>query len=127
MSGSTRQEEEELTGAQLGELCAQLDALELEVRAGQAQLHEQERPVALDQTSVGRVSRIDAIQQQNMAMEQRRRGAQRLQQIEAARARFTDETYGFCSRCEEPIGFRRLKIRPESPLCITCLNELDKR
>ncbi|MEO0730333.1 MAG: TraR/DksA family transcriptional regulator [Pseudomonadota bacterium] len=76
--------------------------------------------VTLDQTSVGRVSRIDAIQAQQMALATDRQRDVELAQIEAALTRLDDGDYGYCVRCDEPIAPRRLELNPAVPTCIDC-------
>jgi len=61
------------------------------------------RPVSLDE-SIGRVSRIDAIQSQQMALAAERRRIQELQRIEAALKRIDSGDYGYCMVCEEEIS-----------------------
>lgn len=75
--------------------------------------------VDLDQP-IGRLSRMDAMQQQQMAKASRRIAEQRLLQIEAALARFAAGDYGICVECEEEIDLARLQARPESPFCVDC-------
>ena len=76
--------------------------------------------VMLDQSSVGRLSRMDALQQQAMAQNNRQRAERELQRIEAALVRCSDGSYGHCVRCEEPIDPRRLEFDPAAPLCLAC-------
>lgn len=78
------------------------------------------QPVALDQQSVGRVSRMDALQVQAMAqaLEVRRQG--RLQRIEEALQRIAHGDYGYCSQCGEPIPAKRLDIDPTNERCVHC-------
>jgi len=76
---------------------------------------------------IGRVSRIDALQQQKMAKEQRRRQEVRLAQVKQALKVLDDGEYGYCRRCEEPIGYPRLKARPESPFCLGCMSSIERR
>ena len=77
-------------------------------------------PVSLDQQSVGRLSRMDAMQQQamNQATEQKRKFD--LVRIEAALRRIRDEEYGYCDECGEEIPDGRLAIDPMAELCVTC-------
>jgi len=79
------------------------------------------RPVELDQQSVGRLSRMDALQVQAMAhaVEARRRG--RLHRIEAALRRIGEGEYGYCVACGEPIPAKRLEIDPATPRCVDCM------
>jgi len=76
--------------------------------------------VTLDQQSVGRLSRMDAMQGQAMAKaaEQRRRG--RISLIKAALQRIEDGDYGDCEECGEPIPAGRLKIDPTVRFCVAC-------
>ena len=77
-------------------------------------------PVTLDQQSVGRLSRMDAMQQQamNQATEQKRQFD--LIRIEAAERRIRDGDYGYCEECGEPIPDKRLEIDPMAERCVTC-------
>lgn len=79
--------------------------------------------VMLDQSSVGRLSRMDALQQQAMAQNNRQRAELELRRIEAALVRCSDGSYGHCVRCEEPIDPRRLEFDPAAPLCLACAEE----
>lgn len=80
--------------------------------------------VALDQTSVGRLSRMDAMQSQAMAKESSRRMHLQLTRIEAAFERIEDGEYGYCAECDEEIDRRRLLVDPATPFCITCASNL---
>lgn len=79
--------------------------------------------VDLDQP-IGRVSRIDALQQQQMALAQKRRRDLRLRQVRSALERAGEGEFGDCASCGGEIPLRRLRARPESPLCVPCLEEL---
>ena len=77
-------------------------------------------PVILDQQSVGRLSRMDAMQQQAMAQASERRRQLRLERIKAALKRIEDGAFGFCVECEEAIALPRLESDPTTPTCIRC-------
>ena len=81
---------------------------------------EVRQPVELDQQSVGRLSRMDAMQVQAMAqaVEARRRG--RLQAIEAALQRLDSGDFGYCVECGDEISPKRLDIDPTTTRCIDC-------
>ena len=86
-----------------------------------AKISEDERkPVILDQTEVGRLSRMDAIQIQAMAIETDRRRKVELQRIEAALQRLGEGEYGICVSCGKAIAKKRLENDPTAPTCITC-------
>ena len=76
--------------------------------------------VELDQTSVGRLSRMDALQGQAMSREQVRRRELELQKISTALRRIEADDYGYCLDCDEPIAIQRLTLDPAATLCIRC-------
>lgn len=76
--------------------------------------------VELDQQSVGRLSRMDAMQQQAMAEAQERSRQLDLQRIEMAERRIKDGDYGYCVECENEIALGRLKIDPMAERCVNC-------
>ncbi|RMF07815.1 MAG: TraR/DksA family transcriptional regulator [Alphaproteobacteria bacterium] len=78
------------------------------------------KPVELDQQSVGRLSRMDAMQVQAMARESDRRRATRLMQIDAALQRIEDGEFGYCVACGEEIAPKRLLHDPAIPTCVAC-------
>ncbi len=78
------------------------------------------KTVELDQTMVGRLSRIDALQSQEMALEQERRRAVEVKRIEAALKRIEDGEYGYCITCGAEIALKRLELDPAVPTCIDC-------
>ena len=82
--------------------------------------------VELDQTRVGRVSRMDAIQAQAMAQESDRRRLLALQRIEGALKRIEDGEYGMCASCGEAISPHRLEVDPGAILCIECASRAEQ-
>ena len=78
------------------------------------------KPVALDQSSVGRVTRIDAIQQQQMAVESSRRRTETMLKIEAALRRIESDEFGICVKCGDDIASARLDIDPTFVKCVNC-------
>lgn len=113
---------EELTQEQLVELRQDLVALEKDLGALLENSTESSRPVELDQP-IGRLSRVDALQQQHMAQANRRNHERRLLQVGNALKALDRGSYGECRKCEEPIGYPRLKARPETPFCLSCQGE----
>ncbi len=76
--------------------------------------------VELDQTSIGRLSRMDALQGQARSRERQRRRQLEVQQISAALGRIAAGDYGCCLSCGEDIALPRLEHDPAVPLCIDC-------
>lgn len=99
------------------------DALEARL----AQLDEEDRisaegrePVTLQQDSIGRLSRMDAMQVQAMALAAERRRASERQRIDAALGRIENGEWGYCLQCGEEIAQKRLQHDPSAPRCIGC-------
>lgn len=92
-----------------------------------AELEEEDRmsaadraPVTLDQDSVGRLSRIDAMQVQAMALAAERRRAAERTRIDAALTRLRQGEFGYCASCGEEIGAGRLANDPSVGQCVAC-------
>jgi len=98
-------------------LRARLAELDTEDAAGA----EGQRTVELDQQSVGRLSRMDALQNQAMAQAQARRRAAERQKLHAALVRLAEGEYGFCTECGEEIAPARLNADPAIALCAECM------
>jgi RNA polymerase-binding transcription factor len=97
-------------------LVERLEAL----RAASETTADNRRPVELDQTSVGRVSRMDAMQGQALAMATDRRRHDEMQRVEAAIKRLDEGEYGTCIACGEEIAGKRLAADPTIATCIAC-------
>ena len=97
-------------------LIARRDELQ-QLSAGSADARE---TVTLDQQSVGRLSRMDALQQQAMAQATERQRAAELVKIEQALGRIDEGEYGYCVACGEEISAKRLEIDPAATHCIRC-------
>ena len=79
--------------------------------------------VTLDQSKVGRLSRMDAMQAQQMAQETTRRRKLQLQKIEGALRRMESGEYGYCFKCGDEIGEVRLNMNPTSTRCMVCMEQ----
>ncbi len=82
------------------------------------------KPVELDQTKVGRISRMDAMQAQQMALDASRRRKLQLVKVENAFQRINSGEYGYCLGCDEDIDIRRLMIDPTNTHCIKCAEKM---
>jgi len=111
---------ETLKPSQVAQLRAQLTTQQQELSDLLNNTDASARPVTLDQQSVGRVSRIDAIQQQQMAIASQQQANDMLKSIELALRRIDDGDYGDCQQCGEPIAYARLQAQPFANLCIDC-------
>ena len=91
-----------------------------ELRALSDRSKDSRAPVELDQQSVGRLSRMDAMQQQSMDLAREERRRQRLAVLGAALRRVDEDEYGYCLACGEDILPERLEIDPAVTLCVSC-------
>ncbi|KZM49755.1 TraR/DksA C4-type zinc finger protein [Labrenzia sp. OB1] len=86
-----------------------------------SQISEEARAtVTLDQQSVGRLSRMDALQGQAMAQAAERQRRTHIQRIEGALQRLENGEYGCCVECGEVIAENRLNADPAAAFCINC-------
>lgn len=109
-----------LSARELTELRAELESELARLDKTMDSSREAARPVALDQTSVGRVSRMDELQNQQMSKDLHSRNESRRAQIMDALERMDAGTYGGCARCGEPIPYGRLLVFPEARTCAAC-------
>ncbi len=91
-----------------------------EIEALSALSSDDRAAVTLDQQSVGRLSRMDAMQQQAMAEAQERARHAELVRIAQAERRIRDDEYGYCDGCGEEIPDKRLEIDPAAMRCVGC-------
>lgn len=117
---------EELTDAEVQEMKVALIELQRELETILKTAADRTDVVDLDQ-EIGRLSRMDALQQQKMAEAEQARHKIRLKAIKLALTAVEEGDYGFCRRCGEPIDKRRLEARPESPCCVPCLRIVEAR
>jgi DnaK suppressor protein len=113
---STHLSDEQVAGLQ-HELERQLARLEKSMKVTDQAL----RTVELDQTAVGRLSRMDSLQNQSLSKGLREREVVRLSQIRQALTRVENGTFGICTVCEGAIPFERLFVFPEAPECADCV------
>lgn len=110
---------------QLQDYVARLQALAAELDEVRASGEDAAQTVELDQSRVGRLSRMDALQAQAMSQETRRRRALQRQRVSAALQRIDADEFGWCLRCGEAVGEQRLQYDPSVTLCIDCAHAAD--
>lgn len=112
-----------MTKAELKKIKESLLRLKTELQDDEETLKETSEPVELDQTRVGRLTRMGAMQAQQMALETVRRRKEHLVKIEGALQRIESDDYGYCFVCEEEIDIRRLTVDPTSTRCMECVEK----
>ena len=111
---------ENLNQTQIQAFAAQLRQLKSELELASETTELDRAPVALDQQSVGRLSRMDAMQMQAMAQAQQRNREIDLRRVIGALGRIEDDEFGYCNDCGELIALKRLEVDPAASQCIKC-------
>lgn len=104
---------------------SRLLALQQELLTLESTNEEATQTVELDQTRVGRLSRMDALQNQAMSAEAQRRRQIELKNIAVALKRIEENDYGYCVECGEDIPIKRLEVDPATALCINCAEKAE--
>jgi DnaK suppressor protein len=97
-----------------------------EIIAAQESRKKEVAPVELDQARVGRLTRMDAMQQQAISQAAARLADLELQRIQSALGRMQSGDYGYCIICDEEIAEGRLRFDPSILTCISCAKEADR-
>jgi DnaK suppressor protein len=118
--------EQTLSAEQKAAFALSLHSLEAELIESIELSADQVRPVSLE-SPIGRVTRIDAIQQQKMAQASRSQLERRLIAVRRALRILAEGNYGSCFDCGEPIGLKRLEAKPETSLCRDCQEDREHK
>lgn len=112
-----------MTEDEIAKLSAHIAARLTSLEAEEATALAGREQVTLDQTSVGRLSRMDALQRQAMAQATARRRVSEIARLTDAARRLASapDEYGWCEDCGEPIGMRRLEAEPSLRRCMECM------
>ena len=108
-----------LTDSERAEIRGLLEELVTKLEERMKISGDQAQPVDLDEP-IGRLSRMDAIQMQQMAKAGLSREEQKLERVRHALRHIEDESFGDCESCKRPIGIDRLLFQPEILLCVRC-------
>ncbi len=108
-----------LTENERAEIRGLLEALKNELEGRVKISKDQAQPVDLDEP-IGRLSRMDAIQMQQMALAGLSREQERYVLVRRALALVDNENFGSCQSCKQPIGLDRLRFQPEILTCVRC-------
>lgn len=76
--------------------------------------------VELDQQAIGRLSRMDALQNQAMAQAQQARRKAEDHRLRKALRRIETGDFGWCEECGEAIPPGRLRLDPAATRCVSC-------
>lgn len=109
-----------LTDEQVRELAHDLERELARLRRSMGSTAEAARPVELDQAAVGRLSRVDALANQQMQKDLHAREQALEGSILDALRRIEEGTYGRCVACGAEIPYGRLLVMPEARACAGC-------
>ncbi len=99
-----------------------IDKIKAEVEMTEAQVIEYRdltKPIS-PENAIGRVSRMDAINNKSVNESALRQAEQKLKDLHKVLDKAGSKDFGICVRCKKPIPVGRLMIRPESLLCVNC-------
>ena len=82
-------------------------------------LRELTKPIP-PENAIGRVSRMDAINNRSVNENRLRASEQKLRKLNHALANSGNENFGSCGRCGQDIPIDRLMLLPESNYCVHC-------
>jgi DnaK suppressor protein len=82
-------------------------------------IQDSSKPVDLNDP-IGRLSRMDAIQQQQMSLNAKKQIELNLQLVDTAIKRLEQGNFGYCLKCDEEINIKRLLAKPEASFCTKC-------
>ena len=114
-----------LDKAFLAQISAILAKRENQLLEQLADVSERASTVVLDQQSVGRVSRVDALQQQAMAVANQAQATNELNAITLAQRELADDEFGYCKQCDEYIAEARLLANPSAQYCVACQTKIE--
>ena len=88
------------------------------------ELKEKNKPIA-PENSLGRLTRLEAMGEKSINEAMLVKNEQRLKKLLYVKDRVEEDSFGYCNICDELINYERLKIVPESTVCIECASELE--
>ena len=88
------------------------------------QLKEKSKPIS-PENSLGRLTRLDAMGEKSINEAMLIKSEVRLKKLLFVKDRVEDDDFGCCNICDEAINYERLKIVPESTICIECANLME--
>jgi len=77
------------------------------------------QPISPDD-AIGRLTRMDAIQNKSVAEAALREARDKLNKLKYALSHVGNPDFGICAKCGQKIPIGRIMIRPESPYCVHC-------
>jgi len=83
------------------------------------QYAELSQPIAPD-NAIGRVSRMDAINNKGVMDAALRKAKERLEGLKRNLKKLGTEDFGICPKCRQKIAIERILLAPQSSFCVNC-------
>ena len=109
-----------MTSKEKAQLISILNSKIVSVKVDIEELQELIKPIPLD-ASIGRISRMDAINNRTINESSLREKKKILQRLEKALERSGDKNFGNCQKCGNEIPFGRLEYMPHVTRCVDCV------
>ncbi len=88
---------------------------------------EQAAQAVAPDNALGRLTRIDSMQDRSMAAAKLNQLLERREQLRDALRRIDSPGFGICNACKQPIALERLLFIPEARVCVPCLNRIQAK
>jgi DnaK suppressor protein len=108
-----------MTAEQINLLKERIDKMILRNVKKIRSMEEMSKPIA-PENSIGRISRMDAINNKSVTEAALRTARVELENLEWAKKHLNHKSYGICISCQQPIQLKRIMIMPGSRKCIQC-------
>jgi DnaK suppressor protein len=110
-----------MNDSQIQEITEKIDSEIIKTESKIIDYRDQCKPIAPD-VAIGRISRMDAINNKSVAEAALRQAEERLKNLVNMKTKVGMKEFGVCAKCESEIPFGRMIFRPESRLCVNCAN-----
>ena len=104
------------------QLKALKEKIEDEIRVTQEKISKYSelcKPIS-PENSIGRISRMDAINNKSVVEAALRKSTEKMSQLKAMQNEITNSDFGACRKCQKKIPFGRLILQPHTKFCVIC-------
>ena len=108
-----------MTAAEKQALKEKIEVLLQETEIKVKEYEELCRPIS-PENAIGRVSRMDAINNKSVAEAALRTAKRKVEKLNTALSKLDEPNFGICSSCKRPINPKRVMLMPESTRCVRC-------
>jgi DnaK suppressor protein len=87
---------------------------------------KEDREAISPDVSIGRLSRLDSMQMQQMALGMNSRMLEEVKQLKEALKRIDNGRYGTCELCRKDIPMERLEFQLDATICVECFRRASR-